>query len=312
MESLPSSRPGADENDDHHDRDPHDDHPHGGDDASANNWRRSQHLSQGDSSSSKSSIVKEFRRSSEILRNILLSLSSRRSSASESGSSNTNPYLSASGIEAADLQAALQSHRERSWMHPDSPHPSPDSPVFSTGRKSAIADLFDAVSRGDLKRIRLLLRSGMDPNVSNNSGYTVLHWCTVQTPLPWLVIIELLEFGCRVEIPDRDGTQPVFLVPSLPRIQYHLVKDVFDFLQRSVVEMIPELAQQQCQASRDAASRQAGNIFRRFQQSTARKTAVAKPKSKDFDACENSNLFDIAPFKVSFHRNIQIILFIFI
>lgn len=258
--------------------------------------QRSLHLSNGDSSSSKSSIVKEFRQSSELLRNILVSLSSRRSS--DSGSSNkmsSNPYLSVNGIEAADLQAALQTHRERNWMNPEIELVSESSPL---GCQFSSADLFDAVTRGDVNRTRLILQSGMDPNVCNASGFTVLHWCTVQTPIPWLLIIELLEFGSRVEITDRDGTQPVFLLPSLPRIQHQLVKDSFSFLQRSFVETIPELGQQQCQSSRDPAGRATANIFRRFQQSTTRKPPVAKLKSKDLDASEASNAFDMVPFKV--------------
>ena len=280
MEWLPSSRLEAADAEGHHQQ-----------------HQRSSHLSHGDSASSKSSIVKEFRRSSELLRNILVSLSSRRSS--DSGCSNrmsSNPYLSTNGIEAADLQVALQTHRECKWMN---------SEVESTtewslsGGQFSSTDLFDAVSCGDVNRTRLLLQSGIDPNVHNASGYTVLHWCTVQTPLPWLLIIELLEFGCRVEIADRDGTQPVFLVPSLPRIQHQLARDSFDFLHRSFVEIIPELGQQQCQASRDPSGRAAANIFRRFQQSTARKPAVAKLKSKDLDASEGSNAIDMVSFKVS-------------
>ena len=282
MESLPSTRSEVADADGDHQR----------------QHQRSPHLSHGDSSSSKSSIIKEFRRSSELLRNILVSLSSRRSS--DSGCSNrmsSNPYLSTNGIEAADLQAALQAHRERNWMNPE---PESTTEWSSLDCQFTSADLFDAVTCGDVNRTRLLLQSGIDPNMHNSSGYTVLHWCTVQTPLPWLLIIELLESGSRVEIADRDGTQPVFLVPNLPRIQHQLIKDALDFLQRSFVESIPELGQQQCHGSRDPAGRAAASIFRRLQQSTARKPPVVKLKSKDLDTSEGSNTFDMAPFKVSF------------
>ena len=266
-----------------------------------NDSKRMRHRcgSQGASSSSKTSIAKEFRRSSELLRNILLSLSSRRSSESSVGhnkeSESSSPYLCSLPIEAPDLQAALVTHSERQW--PQSV--AADSPASVWPLMDCRpSDLFEAVACGDLNRTRLLLSSGLDPNASNESGYTVLHWCTVQTPVPWLMILELLQSGSRVEQPDRDGTQPVFLVPNLPRIQHQLIKDAIDFLQRpALVDVHPDEGHH-AQGSREA-HRAAANLFRRFQQSTARKLPVTKNKPRDPDgASDMGNTSDTPLFKV--------------
>ena len=205
-------------------------------------------------------VVKEFRRSSELLRNILMSLSSRRSSDSSASNSNnrldsSNPYLSGyqshgaspvSGIgvpaataEAPDLQAALQAHRKRRWMTCDSSPIAAEPASSNTLNCGGGSKLFEAIASGNLCRTRQLLESGADPNACNDYGYTALHWCTVQTPVPWSSILELLEHGCRVEQRDKDGTQPVFLVPNLPRIQQQLVSDAVDYLRKAFAGDLP-------------------------------------------------------------------------
>lgn len=205
-------------------------------------------------------MVKEFRRSSELLKNILLNLSSRRSSDSSTASAvrePTVPTAPAPHVETADLQAALQSHRKRKWAD------SPTNEVPSTACSPSVSQLFDAIASGDLARVKSLLEAGVDPNATNHSGYSALHWCTVQTPVPWYTIIELLESGCRVELKDKDGTQPVFIIPTLPRVQQQLVQDAIDYLKKTFP------AEQMIQEEEDGAGghqKAAGYILRRLQQ----------------------------------------------
>ena len=242
------------------------------------------------SSSPSGNVVKELRRSSELLRNILFSLSSRRSSESSASQKETcSPSLSGCPTtETADLQAALQAHRKRRWQSGSAA----GSGLMSTHHLSVSesdlsnAGLFQAVATNNVGRTRMLLDSGVDPNVPNDSGFTVLHWCTVQTPLPWPCIIELLEHGAKVEQRDQDGTQPVFLLPNLPRVQQQLVKDAIQYMRGSLSDLRSEEANQASnQVGRDGRDRDphraAANLFRRLQQGATRRQPLAKNKSKD-------------------------------
>lgn len=307
-------------------------------------------------------VVKEFRRSSELLRNILLSLSSRRSSDTSSANSHrteySNPHLSGwqshvvspvsgtvpgSTVEAPDLQAALQSHRKRRWhVNPAeaSPITEPNKCVgidSSSSPSAGASKLFEAIASGNLKRTRQLLESGVDPNVCNDYGYTVLHWCTVQTPVPWSSILELLEHGCRVEQRDKDGTQPVFLIPNLPKIQQQLVNDAVDYLRKNFTgeSFQTKTEDDGCSAGgidgsgggligsgagcqtgsgggAHAGQRAAGYILRRLQQSANTKKQaqqhpqLVKNKSKDqefLSECDTSRTFEITSIKVSLNFN---------
>jgi hypothetical protein len=101
--------------------------------------------------------------------------------------------------------------------------------------------LFDAIASSNWALTSQLLDSGLVTDVNaplnDSNGYTALHWCAVQTPVPWPGVFLLLEHGCRVEQRDKDGTQPVFLVPNLPRIQQQLVNDAVDYLVRGGVDL---------------------------------------------------------------------------
>lgn len=292
-------------------------------------------------SSSSHTVVKEFRRSSELLRNILFSLSSRRSSDSSANSSNRESSVNLvlpGGVgagpssllaEAPDLQVALQAHRKRRWVAVAA-DTSPD--LTSAGHQpdsttSQSAALFEAISSGNLTRTRQLLDNGIDPNICHSSGYTVLHWCAVQTPVPWPLLLELLEHGCRIEQRDKDGTQPVFLLPNLPRIQQQLVRDAVDYLRRPPAETEPREEDSSHHGMDGAgggggssgvnAQRAAGNLFRRFQQSagarmkqpahsgnpgqssTSSKHGNKGGKELEFPSeCDSRNGFEITSIKV--------------
>lgn len=319
---------------------------------------RHHHRHFGSFSGSQHVVVKEFRRSSELLRNILLSLSSRRSSDSSANSnsnkeSSTNLNLSGVPImttEAPDLQAALQAHRKRRWIpihSVDTPGvTSPDQPPYypsgiggvrsspNPSSNSSVAALFEAISTGNLMRTRQLLESGVDPNACQESGYTALHWCAVQTPVPWPLLLELLEHGCRVQKKDRDGTAPIFLIPNLPRIQQQLVNDAVDYIRKPSAEAEPEeesshgtdgLGNSGGSSGVLHPQRAAGNLFRRFQQSAGARmkqpsvqgnsnpsqqaSALSKHSkgSKDLEfpsECDSRNGFEITSIKVFLDSNL--------
>jgi hypothetical protein len=218
-------------------------------------------------------VVKEFRRSSELLRNILLSLSassasSRRSSDGSTVSSFSTAAHYPSGPHQQQQQqtflsatestsyysSALQAHRKRRWTANNAPQDNSDATTTTTTLGSSghaghtgLLLLFDAIASSNWTLTSQLLDSGVVTDVNaplnESNGYTALHWCAVQTPVPWPAVFLLLENGCRVEQRDKDGTQPVFLVPNLPKIQQQLVNDAFDYLVRGGVDLPPPVTE---------------------------------------------------------------------
>lgn len=247
------------------------------------------------SSSVSGSVVKELRRSSELLRNILLSISSRRSSESScSVKESYNLFLSGNAVESSDLQVALQNHRKRLWIANQPQAAAAES--IAQAKNYNLNHLFQAVTSNNIEQIRCILDSGhVDPNTSNESGYTVLHWCSVQTPLPWPSILELLQYGSRTEQRDQEGTQPVFLVPNLSQLQAQLVTDAVDYLRGFFHDLRHEEVVGNGGLS---AQRPAANIFRRLQQGATRNKQqqqqqqqqnpqISKNKSREVDSAES-------------------------
>ena len=231
-------------------------------------------------------VVKELRRSSDLVRNVLCSGSSgllRSSDSSDSNVKSTSPiHLFGCQREAANLDAALAAHRNSRWTK--QPTKSARGPRGPSGA-AASAELFEAVTRRDLNRTRHLLEDGdADANWRNERGFTALHWCVVQTPLPWSFILLLLEHGGRVELRDQDGTQPVFLLPSLSRLQSQLVNDAARFA-LGIGSLNDLRGRGDTDDGAQAAARGdplhlRANLFRRLQQGAARKQhPLVKTKS---------------------------------
>ncbi|KAI9566032.1 hypothetical protein GHT06_009831 [Daphnia sinensis] len=198
-------------------------------------------------------VIKEFRRSSELLRNILLSLSassasSRRSSDGSTVSSISNAVAPSLVVAPPPQQhmtaesttssyvSALQAHRKRRWaVHPQQ-EPATIEPAATAGYSSGLMLLFEAIASSNWTWAWQVLESGLVTDVNaplnDTNGYTALHWCAVQAPVPWPAVFLLLEHGCKVEQRDKDGTQPVFLLPNLARVQQQLVNDALDYLIR--------------------------------------------------------------------------------
>lgn len=200
-------------------------------------------------------VIKEFRRSSELLRNILLSLSassvSSRRSSDGSTVSSLSTAVAASLVVGSQQQQqqqqmtaestssyvnALQAHRKRRWaVHLQQELPATIEPTSTAGSSGSML-LFEAIASSNWTWTSHVLDGGLVTDVNaplnDTNGYTALHWCAVQTPVPWPAVFLLLEHGCKVEQRDKDGTQPVFLLPNLPRVQQQLVNDAFDYLIR--------------------------------------------------------------------------------
>ena len=225
-------------------------------------------------------VVKEFRRSSELLRNILLSLSASSASSRRSSDGSTVSSFSTAAaahspsgpqqqqqqqqqtfLSAAEstsyYSSALQAHRKRRWTTNNAPQDNSDATTTTTttttlgssghAGHTGLLLLFDAIASSNWTLTSQLLDSGVVTDVNaplnESNGYTALHWCSVQTPVPWPAVFLLLENGCRVEQRDKDGTQPVFLVPNLPKIQQQLVNDAFDYLVRGGVDLPPPVTE---------------------------------------------------------------------
>ncbi len=233
-------------------------------------------------------IVKELRRSSELMRNILLGLSSPCSSdSSVSTKEKRKPSLSNSrSARTADLQMALQAHRQQRWLSGASANTNNSNPLESSVSSRA---LFRAIAANDVARTRWLLDRGVDPNAPNETGLSPLHWCIEQTPPPWPCILILIEHGSVVQLHDQDESKVPHQQTNLCRVQQQLIKDAVQYLRGSMSDLRPEESPAanansgSCRDGRDRDShRAAANLFRRLQQGATRsKQPLAKLKSKD-------------------------------
>mmetsp|Transcript_24892 Transcript_24892/g.62512 ORF Transcript_24892/g.62512 Transcript_24892/m.62512 type:complete len:110 (-) Transcript_24892:248-577(-) len=65
-----------------------------------------------------------------------------------------------------------------------------------------------AAAKGDLKKLKQLLKDGADPNERDPfSGYTALHWATDGGHLNCVKV--LLSHGCRINEQTEEGDTPL-------------------------------------------------------------------------------------------------------
>lgn len=69
-------------------------------------------------------------------------------------------------------------------------------------------NLLVAVQTGDIDRARTLLKRTGDPNYSEESGYTLLHWATQQGDVEMMKL--LVKHGAELNAADENGITPLF------------------------------------------------------------------------------------------------------
>jgi ankyrin repeat protein len=76
-------------------------------------------------------------------------------------------------------------------------------------RGAGFTELHAAAWNGDVKRIRALVRDGMQVNVASNFGTTPLHSATMKNQVE--AIRALIELGADLEARDSMGRTPLFV-----------------------------------------------------------------------------------------------------
>ena len=74
--------------------------------------------------------------------------------------------------------------------------------------------LVEAISGGDRTRVAKLIRDGVDVNWQPANGFTPLCMATCKNNVP--IMKMLVEAGAGIDLPNVDGTHPVFLAASGP------------------------------------------------------------------------------------------------
>ncbi|XP_046688497.1 uncharacterized protein LOC124374291 isoform X3 [Homalodisca vitripennis] len=92
--------------------------------------------------------------------------------------------------------------------------------------------LFLAVVRGNATLVYLLLKYGASVNFQDRLGNTALHLAVCQETVPWECVLDLLEHGARIAVPNKAGVRPADLCSPhlLARLQHHMLADCWQGL----------------------------------------------------------------------------------
>ncbi|CAG7724464.1 unnamed protein product [Allacma fusca] len=203
-------------------------------------------------------VFAELRRSSEIFRNILLSIAGRE----ESTPTDEDQYdLEGKDLSFSSLLAAHGRRRSErsvsysscSWsdvsigsetlprkllsINPSIPKGLLVVSVESRGREVTFAEhytsshlmtlppVYLAACRGRATPMTLLLQFGAKSTINDSLGNTPLHLAVIQSPTPWDPILDLMESGAKITTRNEKGISPLDLLPPLSRLQKQLVAD---------------------------------------------------------------------------------------
>ncbi|CAA9999716.1 unnamed protein product [Nesidiocoris tenuis] len=151
------------------------------------------------------SIFAELRRSSEIFKSILLNLSMKEQEQEE-----------------ADVECC-----SKLAVNPNLPQDKALglTEVYSRPYLLTLPVLFLAVVRGNPTIVYLLLKYGAAVNFQDTHGNTALHLAVARDNVPWDCVVELVENGAQVSLPNRRGVTAATLAPGglLTALQQNMI-----------------------------------------------------------------------------------------